>query len=451
MAALVVSNAILPRQVPPLSTSIWTSTQSDGNLITITSIVTIATDTSPSSSPSSTGGSNNTTTPPHSTIPPATTVSLTSPETATTSESAASTKSPNGPPSGISAGSVAGAAIGCLVAGLAIGALVAFFLLRWRLRKNGGRFWRRYEATEPKAFGSLHSGNHGNDDVQLSQFLLDAVPDKEIASELQSLGELIHQHVENHYHLRPVQASPQSLAPSLSSLGLGALSELGTEQIAALSIDPKTRQIALQHVISLVVVASIDFNSRSRFSMLPTPVAGFLQSVPPVEPAGGDKNGKLIQQSPPAITLSLGSPISATSLALSKWRTLSAFLLQPSRSQRTPLSPVESEVSPKAHNLATALNKFVHHFVPMDQGSRCQQLEHLQAVILEFAKLGYEILSQPGDWHFTYGADDADAAGVQPVVVCPGVDKLSRKDGRLYNPARQVVAPLVAQLPYRSR
>ncbi|GJC95411.1 hypothetical protein ColKHC_04237 [Colletotrichum higginsianum] len=302
----------------------------------------------------------------------------------------------------ISAGAVAGAAIGCLVAGLAIGALVAFLLLRWRLRKNGGRFWRRSEATEPKAFGSLHSGNHGNNDVQLSQFLLDAVPDKEIASELQSLGELIHQHVENHYHLRPVQASAQSLAPSLSSLGLGALSELDTKQIAALSIDPKTRQIALQHVISLVVVASIDFNSRSRFSVLPTPVAGFLQSVPPVEPAGGDKN-------------------------------------------------VESEVSPKAHNLATALNEFVHHFVPMDQASRLQQLEHLQAVILEFTRLGYEILSQPGDWHFTYGADDADAVGVQPVVVCPGVDKLSRKDGRVYNPPRQVVAPLVAQLPYRRR
>ncbi|TID02143.1 hypothetical protein CH35J_004107 [Colletotrichum higginsianum] len=348
-----------------------------------------------------------------------------------TSESASSTESPTGPSSGISAGAVAGAAIGCLGAGLAIGALVAFLLLRWRLRKNGSRFWRRSQATEPKAFGSLHSGNHGNNDVQLSQFLLDAVPDKEIASELQSLGELIHQHVENHYHLRPVQASAQSLAPSLSILGLGALSELDTKQIAALSIDPKTRQTALQHVISLVVVASIDFNSRSRFSVLPTPVAGFLQSVPPVEPAGGDKN--------------------ATSLALSKWRTLSAFLLQPSRSQRTPLAPVESEVSPKAHNLATALNEFVHHFVPMDQASRLQQLEHLQAVILEFTRLGYEILSQPGDWHFTYGADDADAVGVQPVVVCPGVDKLSRKDGRVYNPPRQVVAPLVAQLPYRRR
>ncbi|TQN68730.1 hypothetical protein CSHISOI_06747, partial [Colletotrichum shisoi] len=354
MAALVVSNAILPRQGLSLSTFILTSTQSDGTFTTITSTVTVTTGTSSSSSPPSTRGSNETTGLPSSTTPPAATVPSASLEAATTSESAASTKSPpTGPSSGISAGAVAGAAIGCLVAGLAIGALVAFFVLRWRLRKNGGRFWRRPEATEPKAFGSLHSGNHGNDDVQLGQFLLDAVPDKEIASELQSLGELIHQHVENHYHLKPVQASPQSLAPSLSSLGLGlgALSELGTEQIAALSIDPKTRQIALQHVISLVVVASIDFNSRSRFSVLPTPVAGFLQSVPPVEPAGGDKN-------------------------------------------------VESEVSPKAHSLATALNKFVHHFVPMDQGSRRQQLDHLQAVILEFARLGYEILSQPGDWHF---------------------------------------------------
>ncbi|KAK6210249.1 hypothetical protein QIS74_11833 [Colletotrichum tabaci] len=385
MATLVVSNAILPRQEG--------TTASTNSRSTVTSTSNTSTITSTTSSPISSQSAGNTSTI-VTTLPPSTTSSTVtvvskSPATATISESASSTKSPTGPSSGISAGAVAGAAIGCLVAGLAIGALVAFFLLRWRLRKNGGRFWRRSEATEPKAFGSLHSGDHGNNDVQLSQFLLDAVPDKEIASELQSLGELIHQHVENHYHLRPVQASPQSLAPSLSSLGLGDLSELDTEQIAALSIDPKTRQIALQHVISLVVVASIDFNSRSRFSMLPAPVAGFLQSVPPVEPAGGDKN--------------------ATSLALSKWRTLSAFLLQPSRSQRTPLAPVESEVSPKAHNLATALNKFGHHFVLMDQASRLQQLEHLQAVILEFTRLGYEILSQPGDWHFTYGADDEDA------------------------------------------
>ncbi|KAF9880282.1 hypothetical protein CkaCkLH20_02236 [Colletotrichum karsti] len=310
--------------------------------------------------------------------------------------------------SGVSTGAIAGASVGCLIAGLAIGALIAFFFLRRKNNKN-----RRYSPAssdtghiavgpEPKAFSSSAPVpvSHGSSGIQMSQFLLDATPDKEIASELQARGELIQQHVENNYHMRPVQASPQSLAPSLSNLGIGELSGLSTEEIAALCIDPKTRQAGLQHVISLAIFGSIDFNARGRYSMLPAPISSFLQSVPPVESRGGDKE--------------------ATSLALSQWRSLSAFLLHPSRSQRMPLSPNESEVTPKAQSLATALNTYLHHFVPADQGSQRQQLDHLQAVILECARLGYEVLSQPGDWRFTYRTDGT-AAGV---VVCPGLRKV---------------------------
>ncbi|KAF5485280.1 hypothetical protein CGCS363_v014996 [Colletotrichum siamense] len=296
--------------------------------------------------------------------------------------------------SGVSTGAIAGASVGCLVAGLIVGGLIAFLLLGRKKRKSG-RYSPQSSDTghiivgpESKALASSAPANH-RDNIQINQFLLDATPDKELAGELQSLGELIQQHVENNYHSNPVQIDPHALAPSLSNLGLGDLSKPSTEEIASLCIDPKTRQAGLQHVVSLAVFGSIDFKAKSRYSMLPGPIASFLQSIPPVESRG------------------------ATTLALSQWRSLSAFLLHPNRSQRIHLSPNESEASPKAQSLATALNACLRHFVPADQGSQRQQLDHLQAVILECTKLGYEIVSQPSDWRFTYKTEDA---GMDPIT-----------------------------------
>ncbi|KAF4814238.1 hypothetical protein CGCSCA5_v008045 [Colletotrichum siamense] len=296
--------------------------------------------------------------------------------------------------SGVSTGAIAGASVGCLVAGLIVGGLIAFLLLGRKKRKSG-RYSPQSSDTghiivgpESKALASSAPANH-SDNIQINQFLLDATPDKELAGELQSLGELIQQHIENNYHSNPVQIDPHALAPSLSNLGLGDLSKLSTEEIASLCIDPKTRQAGLQHVVSLAVFGSIDFKAKSRYSMLPGPIASFLQSIPPVESRG------------------------ATTLALSQWRSLSAFLLHPNRSQRIHLSPNESEASPKAQSLATALNACLRHFVPADQGSQRQQLDHLQAVILECTKLGYEIVSQPSDWRFTYKTEDA---GMDPIT-----------------------------------
>lgn len=199
--------------------------------------------------------------------------------------------------SGVSTGAIAGASVGCLLAGLIIGGLIAFLLLGRKKRKSG-RYSPQSSDTghiivgpESKALASSAPANH-SDNIQINQFLLDATPDKELAGELQSLGELIQQHVENNYHSNPVQIDTHALAPSLSNLGLGELSKFSTEEIASLCIDPKTRQAGLQHVVSLAVFGSIDFKAKSRYSMLPGPIASFLQSIPPVESRGGDKEGK---------------------------------------------------------------------------------------------------------------------------------------------------------------
>ncbi|KAK4163209.1 hypothetical protein QBC43DRAFT_189717, partial [Cladorrhinum sp. PSN259] len=330
------------------------------------------------------------------------------------------------------AGVVAGVAIGCLIVGALIGFFIALLLYRKRQQKHHGSENGTYivSSTVPESKGhhSIAPPAPANDSgIQLDKFLLDATPDNEIARELHALGSLIQQHVENNYHLYPIKADIRQLALALKQLGvddgqhsgIGGGSGLSAENVAALAIEPQTRHVALQHVISHVLFSSIDASSRSRLSMLPAPVAAFLQSVAPTE--GGRSNEE------------------ASSIALHQWRVLSTFLLHPARSQRTTLPPSESAVAAQAAGLANALDTFLGYFVSGDSG---QQKAHLQAVIAEATKLGYMLLSQPSEWQFVH--NDGGRNGV--AVVCAGLIKVTGKDGSRHAAPMQVVAPVVVQV-----
>ncbi|KAH6970723.1 hypothetical protein BKA56DRAFT_559181 [Ilyonectria sp. MPI-CAGE-AT-0026] len=321
------------------------------------------------------------------------------------------------PSAGISAGAIVGAAIGSLVFGLILGALGAFFLLRSRKKKHRRHRHRGEFLAAEKPRGSPNYDTPPSTDINLEHFLLDASPEKELVLELQALGDLIRMHVENNYHLQPVQANPAALTSSILKLGLPSAS---ANETAILCVNPQTRAIGLRHLISHVAFVSIDFNARSPLSMLPAPMAAFLQSIPPNQPRAGNS--------------------AETSLALSKWRALSAFLLHPTREERTPLPPSETAVVPQAQGLAAALNTVLSHFVSQEPGRREAQADHLKAVMLEFTSFGYMLLSQPIDWQFIYEARTG-VMNDQAVVTCAGLERLGRRDGG------QDSTPLVARAP----
>lgn len=79
--------------------------------------------------------------------------------------------------------------------------------------------------------------------------------------------------------------------------------------------------------------------------------------------------------------------------ALTRWRQLSAFLLNPKRSDRGLLVPDEESLKPRAQEIVTALNDALGAFV--DRKTRVRQEGHLLEVVLERAKLGYMVFSQP--------------------------------------------------------
>lgn len=174
-------------------------------------------------------------------------------------------------------------AIGCFIAGAVIGCILAFCLYKRRSLSYSKYNYNPPASTEPKPYHQSPPPASVQDQFQLRRFLLDSTPDKEIASELRSLGGLIQQHVENNYHLHPVHVDPRTLAVFLAQLGISGRGSLTPEDVSALALEPSTRQVALQHVISQVVFTSVDLSSRSQLSMLPAPIAAFLQSIAPRE------------------------------------------------------------------------------------------------------------------------------------------------------------------------
>lgn len=194
----------------------------------------------------------------------------------------------------LSTGATAGIAVGCAVAGLIIGLLAALLLLRRRKGKEVADISRApilVESKEPPSTENM-DGIGPIAGIQLGQFLLDGAPDQEIVSELQALSELIRQHVEDYYTLQPVDVSVGTLLQSLQNFGLGS-SGLGltAEAIVTICTNSYSRHIGLRYVISRVIFASIDFHTGSGLSMLPGPVAGFLQSIPGAEHGGNNNLG----------------------------------------------------------------------------------------------------------------------------------------------------------------
>ncbi|KGQ09612.1 hypothetical protein BBAD15_g5052 [Beauveria bassiana D1-5] len=310
-----------------------------------------------------------------------TTTTTSNTETVTSNRPTSTPKAPSAvspSSSGISTGAVAGIAIGCAFVGLVIGLLAASCLFRRKAAKRGKTLDHAAIHDELEVYPS-GKGAPIND-MQLSQFLLEPTPDRDVAQETQSIGALIDQHVESYYHHHPIAGDQRAPASALADLGFpfSSAASLDAQGATALCLDPRSRQVGLRHVIMRVLLSSIDVHSSQGPSMLPAPVASFLRAIPPAESdrlgdpqaatSLGTNHHQPAQFETKAGTISLLSRadnnLAANELALRKWRKLSAFLLHPARSQRTPLPTTgDATVEAQAQELARSLNTFLRFFV----------------------------------------------------------------------------------------
>lgn len=195
---------------------------------------------------------------------------------------------------GLTTGGVVGIAVGCAIAGVVIGVMTSAFLIQ-RHRKHAEEQTIEShpgKSTDPWAF-KVTPAEPVMAVSDIDQFLLAPKSDKELAEEVQSLGYLIQQHVEDNYHLSPVRQSAESLNQELECLGLGEgdFTVPKPAQLAAMATDPKTRFATLQHVIARVIFDSLSVKSVGKISMLPPSVSSLVREMPPCEKHVGNSEG----------------------------------------------------------------------------------------------------------------------------------------------------------------
>lgn len=105
--------------------------------------------------------------------------------------------------------------------------------------------------------------------------------------------------------------------------------------------------------------------------------------------------------------------------------------------------PSEDISTQQAQQLTLALNRFLEPFISKDREERYEQENHLREVIAECAAFGYVIFSQPAEYRFRFESN----GGLNTIVVCPGLDKVSDEEGRRYQPpVPQIIAPVIESI-----
>jgi hypothetical protein len=134
-------------------------------------------------------------------------------------------------------------------------------------------------------------------DININKVLLEPVSSSDIKTDMLAIGSQIVQHVDNNYHLKPVDSLPASFAESLAQERYSALTGVSIEQLGKLLRDVRTRGAAIRHLISYFIFSRITLTSDVESSLLPRHITAFLRQMSPPERISGSKEGKLISYS----------------------------------------------------------------------------------------------------------------------------------------------------------
>ncbi|KAK3497380.1 uncharacterized protein B0T23DRAFT_393634 [Neurospora hispaniola] len=380
-------------------------------------------------------------------------------------------------------GAIAGAAIGAALLGLMVGALIGYFCLSAKCRKcqdtvdphNEGTAMTTFlpPASLPKERLSSKSsvrneallsstgttgGGSSINNVLSGIGIYEGASDEEIKSELSALGYLLQEHVQNNYHLDPLDGSRNEvfkLNQALADPAFG-LDNRTHALILKLSQDPQTRFPAIRHFLALTIFPALDLHHvrthPGSVSLLPRQVTSGL--LPRIH--------------------------SFTATALNLWRRLSAYLLLPLLLDKpsnpiSPSSPITttSNIPPDEHDydpnrrfnssttttaaaqvtsLRASLNKFLGIFVHSDRRAIFDQERNLEGVMQECVSFGYMLFAHGCEWRFVFDApgerggeeeEEEEVGGMQKgttrLLALPGLEKLGDGKEEVYKVPKVVV------------
>lgn len=319
----------------------------------------------------------------------------------------------------VSAGAAIGIGIGCAIAGAAIVAL-----LFWFFKRNSKD---QHHARDSEAGASVpHQDKQPVVNVQpldnanlttrtVENNLPQPLEDNAIAGEISKISNLIKNHVQSYYHSARVGAGTVDL-DALQALADGLSTSI--ETLNAMLTNPATREAALRLCIAWVIVPRIQFGGDPRITFLPPEAANCINSM-----------------------TSLDSKPQVRTAFLSKWRTLTAELMQTTYG-RNAFSANDS----RNQNILRAvevLDTVLHPYADarMDNNERRRNLEE---ILKRAASFAFMLFSQPSSWKLEW----ENPHGLEPntLVIFPALVQVVDEMGRSLSPPRAFSEVVVRQI-----
>jgi hypothetical protein len=199
---------------------------------------------------------------------------------------------------------VAGIGIGTFFAGVLLALVCLFAMLRRRKRRSHDPAGRRRpyrdsdysqeNDTPMKQMASTVQPLGAGNNININRVLLEPVSSSDIKRDMLAMGSQILQHVDNNYHLKPVDSLPASFTESLTQERYSDFTGISIEQLGKLLRNVQTRRAAIRHLISYFIFSGIALTSDVETSLLPSHIIAFLRQMPPPERTSGSREGKRI-------------------------------------------------------------------------------------------------------------------------------------------------------------
>ncbi|KAF2467944.1 uncharacterized protein BDR25DRAFT_266414 [Lindgomyces ingoldianus] len=319
--------------------------------------------------------------------------------------------SPSRKGTNISSASTAGIAVGCLIAGALLAGLFLWFCMghyrNHRKARDQEASTVAFLSRENRATVKKKSFESGS---PISQTVVESLPqpmeDKAISGEISKISSLVKNHVQSFYHNSRVSPGLLDL-DDLQALATNLAMSPGT--LSTLLGNSDTREIALRFCIAWVFVSRMQLHSDPNITFLPPDIAKLLKAMPV------SKHGP-----------------QAHALFLSKWRAMTAKILQPSLTESS-----FSSSDPRNHNIQAALEVLDRILQPYcdSRVDNNQRRCNLEEILKRAASFAFTLFSQPGSWDFDWQDEESVKSG--SLCIFPALVQVENESGELLKPPRQ--------------
>ncbi|RDW63373.1 hypothetical protein BP6252_10918 [Coleophoma cylindrospora] len=282
-----------------------------------------------------------------------------------------------------------GISIGSTIIGILLAACGLLVLMRYRSRWSSGTQHAQHGRVSTNAYNAMKENPNEpypttGTTMSIESYLPVRADDSAIKNSLQALNALIEQHVENHYHHEVRPHIPHSLESTLAACGYGGDFSISTQEFMTILLDPKSRLAGIHQIIALVIIEHVHWRSAPETSLLPGQITSFINTLPPIQKQSGCAE--------------------AFDQVFTRWRHLSAFLIEPVRTNRDAPKVDSSTLAGAISRDVALINSALQPFLKPGEVAQREQKANLGAIILEGAKIGLLLFSQPTIWRFGWSS-----------------------------------------------